>query len=469
MVHYLLCSAQVAIAFGYCANLQPQVARAELVAHWNFEDISGNIARDVSGSGHDGDIESAAPAAGPPGFGSALFFDGENGAVLVEDAADLNSPSITVEAWIYPTNVSEGRTYEIVDKTAGNGQSADYGYRFAIQGGSAPFLVFYVRTADGTESMLATAPWTYPLSQWYLVAGSWNDDTKSASVCVNNQLVDARAYIGMQRSFDDTTLSIGRNRFGAGAEGETFEGKIDEVKIFNTAYIHTTCDTILIPIDTGGCIGERIRVPIVLSSCHSVCGITVPLRYSGSAGFDSVRFDGTCVSGWELQSVAHDSASKTILIGLIADLGGGTPCFLSPVRCTVAYVDFRGAESCVIDSIGSYWPSVCVDTANLGIDNRPLVVDSLGVEYTPAFSSGCAVRRHFRAGDANCNCLVNAADIICTVNYVFKGLPRCCPQPFPDAEPMDTNGDCSVTSSDIIYLVNEVFKGGPKSKCAECQ
>jgi len=60
-------------------------------------------------------------------------------------------------------------------------------------------------------------------------------------------------------------------------------------------------------------------------------------------------------------------------------------------------------------------------------------------------------------GDANEDGLLNSADLIALVNYVFKsGLP-----PIPCPAVGDANCDDAVTASDIIYLVAHVFKGGP--------
>lgn len=60
------------------------------------------------------------------------------------------------------------------------------------------------------------------------------------------------------------------------------------------------------------------------------------------------------------------------------------------------------------------------------------------------------------SGDVDVNDSINAADIIHTVNYVFKSGEY--PQPQPLAA--DVTGECIVTSADIIHLVNYVFKAG---------
>lgn len=69
-------------------------------------------------------------------------------------------------------------------------------------------------------------------------------------------------------------------------------------------------------------------------------------------------------------------------------------------------------------------------------------------------------------GDVNNDRTITAADIIGSVNYVFKGGAA----PYPFAASADVNCSGSVTSADIIGLVNFVFKSGliPCDVATEC-
>jgi hypothetical protein len=66
-------------------------------------------------------------------------------------------------------------------------------------------------------------------------------------------------------------------------------------------------------------------------------------------------------------------------------------------------------------------------------------------------------------GDLNLSGALEAADIIASVNFVFKSGPT--PQPCEAAGDVNCSG--SVTASDIVYIVGHVFKGGPES-CDVC-
>ncbi len=75
-------------------------------------------------------------------------------------------------------------------------------------------------------------------------------------------------------------------------------------------------------------------------------------------------------------------------------------------------------------------------------------------------SAACAI---WNTGDVNLDLALTSADIIATVNFVFKSGPE--PYPCPAAADVNCSGD--LTSSDIIKLVNFVFKGGP-DPCDAC-
>jgi hypothetical protein len=68
-----------------------------------------------------------------------------------------------------------------------------------------------------------------------------------------------------------------------------------------------------------------------------------------------------------------------------------------------------------------------------------------------------------KTGDFNMDGVLNSADIILTVNFVFKNGAD--PQPIELAADVNCSGQ--ITSADIIALVNHVFKGGPPP-CDAC-
>jgi hypothetical protein len=65
-------------------------------------------------------------------------------------------------------------------------------------------------------------------------------------------------------------------------------------------------------------------------------------------------------------------------------------------------------------------------------------------------------------GDCNGDGLINVADVVYEINYLFKGGPVM--KPLVAGE---VNCDGSVTVSDVVYTINYLFKGGSKP-CQEC-
>src|SRR4051812_17078663 len=88
------------------------------VGQWRFDEDSGTIAHDTSGSGLDGSITPGADGAAPAWVagvsGSALHFDGRD-AVALPNSASLEPPRITVAAWVRRTG-SPGAFRYIVSK-----------------------------------------------------------------------------------------------------------------------------------------------------------------------------------------------------------------------------------------------------------------------------------------------------------------------------------------------------------------
>ena len=89
-------------------------ASADLVAHWEFNEGSGSVARDASGNGHDGTIDGT-PQWVRGKIGGALEFDGSNYVDIPSGVTDL-SQSFTITAWIKTSRIGMC----IVSKSDGN-------------------------------------------------------------------------------------------------------------------------------------------------------------------------------------------------------------------------------------------------------------------------------------------------------------------------------------------------------------
>src|SRR5438132_8565246 len=82
------------------------VPTAGLVAAYNFDEGSGTILHDLSGTGNDGSLANAAwSSAG--NYGGALSFNGSTSLVTIGDSSSLHLTSgMTLEAWVKPTSLN---------------------------------------------------------------------------------------------------------------------------------------------------------------------------------------------------------------------------------------------------------------------------------------------------------------------------------------------------------------------------
>jgi hypothetical protein len=68
---------------------------------------------------------------------------------------------------------------------------------------------------------------------------------------------------------------------------------------------------------------------------------------------------------------------------------------------------------------------------------------------------------HFNYGDANGDSLINIADVVHILNYLFINGPP----PVPCLEAGDANCDGVVNIADVVYLINYLFLEGPPPDC----
>jgi hypothetical protein len=65
-----------------------------------------------------------------------------------------------------------------------------------------------------------------------------------------------------------------------------------------------------------------------------------------------------------------------------------------------------------------------------------------------------------RCGDVKDDGVINGADIVFLINYLYQRGPH--PDPMETADP---NNDCVVNAADIVYLTNYLYLGGPPPEC----
>ena len=195
------------------------------VGQWRFDEGSGSVAHDTSGSGLDGTI--TAPPVWVTGVsGSALRFDGDY-AVALPNSATLESPDITVAAWVRRAG-SPGDFRYIVSK----GSTGCYTSSYALYTGGQGSVAFYV--AAGAHYTLSDQPspdlvWD---GQWHRVVGTY--DGHDVRLYIDGRQVGRGVPEtgGIDYGLTSRGPYIGAYRGGCNL---SFRGDIDTVELYRTA------------------------------------------------------------------------------------------------------------------------------------------------------------------------------------------------------------------------------------------
>jgi hypothetical protein len=192
-----------------------------LVAAYSFNEGAGTTVTDASGNGNNGVISGATRT--PLGrFGGALSFDGVNDWVTVNDAASLDlTTGMTLEAWVFPT-VSPTAWRTVVAKEG----AAVVAYFLHASSLNANQPAMGVRIG-GVEQQLRGGA-RLAANVWTHLAATY--DGATLRLYVNGVQVASRAQTGAI-IVTSSPLRIGGN----GIWGEYFQGRIDEVRIYNRA------------------------------------------------------------------------------------------------------------------------------------------------------------------------------------------------------------------------------------------
>ncbi len=189
-----------------------------LIAAYSFNEGTGTSLVDRSGRGHTGTISGAAWSAQGK-FGGALSFDGVNDWVTVSDTAALDlTTGMTLEAWVLPSSLTTWRTVLMKERTGG--------LSYALYGsGDTSRASGYVRVGSDID---VTAPSALALNTWSHLAVTYDGTTER--LFVNGVQVATRAASGA------ITTSTGALRIGGNSIWtEFFQGRIDEIRIYNRA------------------------------------------------------------------------------------------------------------------------------------------------------------------------------------------------------------------------------------------
>ncbi len=185
-----------------------------LVAHWKFDDGSGNTATDSAGTNNGALIGNPTWTGGR--INGALSFDGVDDNVVAAPVAALAGDTLTAQAWIR-TSEFAGIWNPVMTQNAGGN-----GYYFYVSSNRPAFYLVV-----GAAYVQATSLEMINADQWYLFAGT--NDGSNLKLYVDGKLKDSDNSTGF--------LGVSSNVY-IGCEPTSslyYNGLIDDVRIYNRA------------------------------------------------------------------------------------------------------------------------------------------------------------------------------------------------------------------------------------------
>ena len=205
------------------------------IAHWKLDEGQGTVISDSSGNGNNGTLTNG-PLWSIGKSGKALQFDKIDDAAVINSLSFNNLSPMSVTAWINPKSLGENNRGRIIDKASGVAPTQGWGF-FVTDGGTAgqrklSFVIDYA----STDFNRTTANALFNFNEWTHVAVTW-DGSLNAS--------NARIYLNGQETTYSKTQNASGSRVSDAAESlkigndksfaRTFDGMIDDVRIFNRA------------------------------------------------------------------------------------------------------------------------------------------------------------------------------------------------------------------------------------------
>ncbi len=205
-----------------------------LMAHWKLDETSGTTAADSSGNNRTLTMlnsQSATNDSTTGAVGRSLRFDGNDDVSYANDFIPAGQTAITISAWLKSRSWTGSSYYWI----AGQASSSNTNTTAALfYDQSINRIGWHVRNASNTNvSSQITPP---AAGEWFHIAATY--DGANTRAYLNGVLVDTDAQTGAIID-SDNIFTIGRKwdsgLYPAGNHAFTFDGNIDDVRVYNRA------------------------------------------------------------------------------------------------------------------------------------------------------------------------------------------------------------------------------------------
>lgn len=193
-----------------------------LIAHWNFDEGRGGIARDVSGHGHDATLKNVEWAPSPRGH--ALRFDSKEDAARYGGLDSMNlSGDATLAVWVKTDSAAAPHKHRLIFGDSGAGVQRN----LHLSLDSYNRLSFEWADGRSNDSLLAPAS---------LLNGLW----KHVAVVADSRAMQVAMHVdGVEVARKAMSLPISRapttERLTGWFYNGFFQGELDDIRLYNRA------------------------------------------------------------------------------------------------------------------------------------------------------------------------------------------------------------------------------------------
>jgi len=194
---------------------------------WSMDETSGTVANDYSGNNNNGSTIGASTISGK--FGNAKSFNGDSQYIDIGNPSIFNfngsSNSFSIEAWVYKN--SDKNNNSIVYKQG----TANSGLGYGISGEASGKFIFAMGK-NNVGANIVYSSLSYPINTWHHIVGAFDAISAKMNLYINGSYIGQTSYTYGSIS-SDKKLYIGSDQDSVSIR--TFNGVIDEVKIYNKA------------------------------------------------------------------------------------------------------------------------------------------------------------------------------------------------------------------------------------------
>ena len=206
------------------------------VGIWLFDEGSGDIAKDSSGNGNDGQIMN-----GPE------WVDGKSGKALKFDGLDdyINLPAVTADSWEGMT-VAAWVWLNLLPNEMPNSYGEIFGsnqdlYDMYEDRGNNELRCKFATTASAERPGIATA--NLETGQWLHLVGTYDNASGQAKIYMNGEVQDTHNLTGVISGVQYS--SIGAQGGPDGPFSDFLDGILDEVAVFSVALTEQEIKTVM--------------------------------------------------------------------------------------------------------------------------------------------------------------------------------------------------------------------------------